>query len=79
MRKLILLVVLVGVCSGCAGQPTKWCKQGATAEGFNRDKFECKRAATQMAQHADVEFTWEIPRHFNDCMESRGYLRNTCP
>jgi len=34
MRKLILLVVLVGVCSGCAGQPTKWCKQGATAEGL---------------------------------------------
>lgn len=75
MKKLILLATVL-VLAGCAGQRV-WTKPGATAQDFERDKWECQAQAGQTsAGMGDLGNAWLVKDLTMDCLRMRGWQAN---
>lgn len=68
MKKLFALALVAAVLAGCA--PTKMCKPGGD---FNRDMYECKHRARQMAQLGGVYDPFEDIAQQRNCLEMKGW------
>ena len=71
----ITAVLLILMLAGCTMTYTK---PGLTQEEFNRDRYECQRAADAAAAGAAVGGTsnpFAARERMQQCMESKGYTR----
>jgi uncharacterized protein YceK len=78
MKKLILLATVL-ILAGCASQRV-WTKPGATAQDFERDKWDCQAQASQMAGSMGDPgnpFNALMVKDLTmDCLRMRGWQAN---
>lgn len=74
MKRLALVVVVLGLLTGCGGM-YKVCKPGGTQSSHASDNFECRQRARQMAQFGGVYNPFEENSAYVECMEYKGWSR----
>jgi hypothetical protein len=78
--RAVLILGVVALCAGCAGQPMKWSRDGATREEFARDNRECdmesRRAVAKSRGGSADDMGRERLRwqQYEQCMQARGYM-----
>jgi hypothetical protein len=68
MIQAVVLLALLLALTGCASR-SRWYKEGATAQEYKRDRYECNRDVMMMGRMA----RWVRDRWFDECMESKGW------
>ncbi len=75
MKKLIALMMLLLILSGCASKNMYWYNAGKDMRATKADKFECEEAAVtysrDMGKAGDMDM---INQRIRECMEIKGYV-----
>ena len=69
MKRMLLIVPLIALLTGCAHY---YSKPGMTAAGFSRDKRDCERIAGQAAALNNTRVCDEVER----CLTAKGWRRD---
>jgi hypothetical protein len=90
MKKLIIILAIGGMLSGCAQTQYTWTKPDLNYQDFNRDKYQCYQGslvATNQVLQGSVWEQWAqqeyLNRQFKDlfsmCMTGHGYTLQVIP
>ena len=75
MLKVVTLLILLGVLSGCASSASdEWAKPGGTKEQANKDSADCLFDAQTM-RGAGAAMTVDQVQ-YRQCMVNKGYTSN---
>lgn len=90
MKKLLRVVMMAMVISGCATTPMVWYKTGVTQQEFKRDNYECtQQSRTQwsgggsgliglgMIAGSQMSAQSQANQLYRMCMDSKGYTSDT--
>jgi hypothetical protein len=72
MKRLLLLLVLIGMAVGCTGCQQYWYREGVNFANARRDLQQCRAEATKRADPDNVFSDYPI-RYEKHCMFLKGY------
>lgn len=79
MRKAVPILIALAL-SACAGQPTHWVKDGATAQDFQKDDWTCQVQAAQLAHDTwgkdAAAYLMVTGGGKDDCLRANGWRKD---
>jgi PBP1b-binding outer membrane lipoprotein LpoB len=73
VRRIFWIAFLLLLLSGCSSR--HWIKPDSTVDQLKKDTYECERDANAIFPGVGLISSIKRSYRFDDCMESKGYVR----